>query len=206
MNALLSNSNQKNYQTDNSLFAPIIIPGQWGLAEIMNWLEKDQHARTRIITDYELDADYPSVSHKLAIYPGIMTFSVVSNPWFRMACSYLDLRDRPSNHFSRCVDLSTLETFIHSIEDRPLSGSWFTLATNQSDWLFDNDRKTNFIFQYETLEIDFEVLKSYFLSNIDIRKEINYREFDYKAMYSEGLKKRIEHMFYKDIDIFQYTF
>lgn len=206
MSTLLSHCDQRNYQNDNSLFSPIIIPGQWGLAEILNWLENDQHARTRVITDYEFDAGYPNIYHKLVIYPGIMTFSVVSNPWFRMACSYLDLLDRPSNHFSRGTDLRTLETFINSIEDRPLSGSWFTLTTNQSDWLLDKDCRTDFIFQYETLETDFEAFKRYFISDIDIRKEINYREFDYKSMYTDRLKKRIERMFYKDIDIFQYTF
>ena len=159
----------------------------------------------------------------LAAEPGLAaywTVGFVRNPWarmlswFRMVERFRERADRgrrgadafmKKNHFIRgvaeaCPDF---EAFVMQGPDR-----WSRLRTPQVRYLTSKTRRADFIGRQETLEADLRAVFARLelpwepLASVNVDKS----RPDYRDVYSDPMRRRVEELFAKDIAAFDYSF
>jgi len=199
----------KTYLNDDSFFTYIAIPGQFGNISLLNWFSTSSVARFRIIQDDEADADFLNLTERLDLYPGIVTYTVVMNPWARAYFCYQQLSNcqeqNIENPFIKYFDMSSFENFVMLWPTEKFENSQFTLDTPQVDWIVDTEQQVNYIFQAETLTEDFKAIQKYFTQE-DHPLTIVETYPDYQDKFTEPMKEKINQLFKKDIDHFGYKF
>lgn len=199
----------KTYLNDDAFFTYIAIPGQFGNISLLNWFSVSPVARFRIIQDDEADADFLNLKERLDLYPGIVTYTVVMNPWARAYFCYQQLTDcqkqNIENPFIKYFDLSSFENFVLSWPTAQFENRQFTLDTAQLDWIVDGDQTVDYIFRAETLATDFQAIQKYF-NQEDNPLAIVEAYPDYRDKFTEEMKQHIYQLFKKDIDHFGYEF
>ena len=199
----------KNYLNDTSFFTYIAIPGQLGCLSLLHWFNDSRIARFRIIQDDEADADFLNLKERLELYPGIVTYTVVMNPWARAFFCYQQLKtcqeQNINNPFIKYFDMSSFENFVMSWPSTQFENCQFTLDTAQLDWVVDGGQTADYIFRAETLAEDFQVIQKYF-DQEDHPLVILEPYPDYRDKFTDTMKQRIQDLFKKDIDYFGYEF
>lgn len=199
----------KTYLNDDSFFTYIAIPGQFGNICLLNWFNSSNTARFRIIQDDEADADFLNLKERLELYPGIVTYTIVMNPWARAFFCYQQLtacRDQNIEiPFIKYFDLSSFENFVMTWPTEKFENSQFTLDSPQVDWVIDGEQTVDYLFRAETLTEDFRVIQKYF-NQEDKPLEIVETYPDYQDKFTEPMKEKINQLFKKDIEHFGYKF
>lgn len=199
----------KTYLNDDSFFTYIAIPGQFGNISLLNWFCSSNVARFRIIQDDEADADFLNLKERLELYPGIVTYTIVMNPWARAFFCYQQLsacqEQNIENPFIKYFDMSSFENFVMSWPTEKFENSRFTLDSPQVEWIVDGDQTVDHVFRAESLEQDFEIIQKYFTQENDPVK-ITETYPDYQDKFTEPMKEKISQLFKKDIDYFGYKF
>lgn len=201
------------YLNDDSFFTNITFPGQMGWYTVENWIRSYHIPQFRVILDQEADADALNLKDKLELYPGIKTFANVVNPWARALSSYnllhQDKVENGESYFSQHFDLTSFESFVLSWKDLKLGDRWYTLSTPQVDWIEYLDesgelKTVDYILRMENLDEDFKPLQNYFQVEEGLVHIEPYP--DYQSQYSTEMKNKIESMFHRDIERFEYKF
>jgi len=138
-------------------------------------------------------------------------FSVVRNPWDRVVSGFFYWKQLDKEHgkMNGVDDETTFEEFVTNIDvdssvvyDRQ-TNSAHLISQNQVDW-FDDGEKT--ILRFENLESDFTQIQSKF-ANFDKLPRVNCSDHkSYREYYNEQTKQRVQDIFSRDIEQFNYEF
>lgn len=199
-----------NYKNDDSLFIGVHIPINGWIEDINVWFGKNQVASIRLIQDYDAEFEFLNVEQINNFYPGVKTFTVVCNPWYRIADGYLGLKRKKEEGvdlpFFKYVKLETFEDFVKDLTNTKFENFWFNLSTPQKDWVIRNEHKVDYIIRLENVEEDLRPLKLYFLEDRSVHFYTDPLAFDYRSMYNEETKNIIRNLFLQDIEYFNYEF
>lgn len=164
-----------------------------------------------------------SLTKILATEPDLASywsFALVRNPWARMSSWYrmIDrLRTEAAQGDQRCIALLAKNRFLTGVaetcpdfETFVMKGpdDWPRLSVPQVRYLTGQGRRVDLVGRQETLEADLRAVFARFELPWEPLTSINVDQGrpDYRDVYTEPMRRRIEEVFAKDLTAFGYTF
>ncbi len=143
-------------------------------------------------------------------------FTFVRNPWDRLYSAYSFLKKGGMNHqdqqFSEEVmaQVNSFEDFVMQWLTPERVNSWvhfvpqYTYITNEK-----GDLVVDFVGRFETFEIDFKTIREQIGVKqplIHLNKTMNKKALSYKDIYTCEMKAKVETLYKKDIELFNYSY
>lgn len=196
-----------NYKNDDSFFLTVLAPFTFYGTPIKYWMLDNEHAKYRLIRDWEVEQEFWNATQTREVYPdpAIKLIGIAVNPWARIHYAYTQLclmkEQRSSPVDLSLLPLNSFDSFVKSIPNIPPQGNhWFSFNTPMSRWF----ETVDFLFKDETLDQDFKFIQDYFQSNEPLKIEGNIS--NYHEHYTTETRKIVEDIFLEDITKFGYNF
>ena len=146
-------------------------------------------------------------------FANYFTFSFVRNPWDRLYSSYMFLKKGGLNLHDKnafLMHLSSFKTFedfvLHGLDDKILEEIIHFVP--QHKFLCDNQDNilVNYLGRFENLDEDVKNISSIINRSIILEHNNINKKLHYKDVYNSSMIKKVQEVYCRDIEIFEYDF
>lgn len=146
------------------------------------------------------------------LFNAFYKFAFVRNPWDRLVSAYFFLQKggmhSDDQYFAakHLAKLDTFERFVHEGLERRAILQWVHFRP-QSDWVtIDGQLATDFIGRLETIEQDYEVVRTRLGIGDALPKANQSKHKDYRTYFTPEMVDIVANVYRSDIERFGYTF
>lgn len=181
----------------SELFTIITVPSfdSGYVPNLIQWFRAEPKTSHKLLLDNQCLTQSLMLEQVHALYPGIKTIGVVTDPWDRMINAYSKYRGTRALSF---------DTFIENLD------KFQNLTIPQTRYLQYSDNgntvTADFIFKNENLVEEFKILQKFFNSSIALEGIAPPKTAIYRKFYSAKTRKIVEDLFHEDIENFGYRF